>query len=215
MGAAGGLHLLCLHLLALLRLLGLRRSRRLLVTCSLIQRWAGTKRPAFSRDTLSLRNQNVIHFVVFSRILTSPAIRTPEPAPRRPLLRLSVVCSSVFMFFHVTLTTGTASNLDFHVSANGETKFGYSDVRLRSARPAEVSAASDDVAAEAPLLRSLPIGPPREHPFGRRRVCSGQRAERCAGRTADGNAVCWERTGCLLPERHLDPSRWPPPSPGG
>lgn len=49
--------------------------------------------------------------IVFSRSLTSPAIRTPEPAPRRSLLRLSVVCSSVFMFFYFTLTTtGTASN---------------------------------------------------------------------------------------------------------
>lgn len=80
--------------------------------------------------------------------------------------------------------------------------------------PAVVCRAYVD-AAEVSVHRSPPILRPQQWRPGRPPVCSGHQAEGCGGRTADGSAACWVRSGSLWLARRPGRSRWPPPSPGG
>lgn len=49
---------------------------------------------------------------------------------------------------------------------------------------------------EASLPPAPPFAPLLVQELGYRLVYSDLQDEGCGGRTADGNAVCWERSGC-------------------
>lgn len=58
---------------------------------------------------------------------------------------------------------------------------------------------------EASSPQSHPLALRQVQELGHRLVYPGLQDAGCGGRTADGNAVCWERSGCLSQEHRPDP----------